>query len=222
MLHFDRKELDRILQPENYSPTALVELFEKSFSHEYASGVGVWEGYTLKDHTLMVLRQFEKYFSNKGIPVRINKNFFRVVLALHDIGKPKAISKGDKKKQYQYTKEIIMSVLQALDFKDKEINTAAALVSGDPIGEFIKHGTLGESRKEIKKCARLAGQNVEQFFKLLEIYYKVDAGSYTKDAGGLKSLDHLFLFSPKKGTMDFSSGVKKKVGVLKKEIKRTS
>ncbi len=219
---FNRQELDRILQPRNYSPETLVELFENSFSHEYASAVGVWEGYTLKEHTLMVLGQFEKYFSNKRIPAGINKKFFRVVLTLHDIGKPSAISKGDKKKQYQYTKEIVKSVLQALNYKDKEINMATALVSGDPIGEFIKHDTLNESMKDVKKSASLAGKNVEEFFKLLEIYYKVDAGSYTKDSGGLKSLDHLFLFKPKKGTMDFSPEVKKKVGVLKKGIEKIS
>lgn len=222
VISFSREELNRLLQPKNYSPEVLVEYFESSFREAYASDVGVWEEYTLKEHTLMVLRQFEKYFSSKKLPVGINKDFFRVLLALHDIGKPKAISKGDKKKQHLCTKEIIKSVLQTLNYKDKDINIAVALVSGDPIGEFIKHDTLSESMKDVKKSASLAGKNVGEFFKLLEIYYKVDAGSYTKDSGGLKSLDHLFLFKPKKGKMDFSPGVKKKVNVLKKGIKEIS
>lgn len=222
MLHFDRKELDRILQPENYSPTALVELFEKSFSHEYASGVGVWEGYTLKDHTLMVLRQFEKYFSNRRLPGGVDIDFLRVVLALHDIGKPRAVRQGDKKLQHRQTKSLIKSVLETLNFKDKDISIAIALVSKDPIGDYIKHGTLDKSVREIIEGVKLAGFSTEEFFKLLTIYYQVDAGSYTEDARGLKSLDYLFKFNSAKRTMDFSPRVKRKVSVLKKRIKEIS
>ncbi|MFV1917254.1 MAG: hypothetical protein ACC618_02125 [Patescibacteria group bacterium] len=218
MLPFKRKELDRVLRPKSYTPETLVDLFESIFSKEYASDVGVWEGYSLKEHTLMVLGQFEKYFFTKRLPAGVDRNFFRVVLALHDIGKPRAVSKGNTKRQHEYTKPIIKSVLKDLNYKDEDINTALALVSTDSIGEFIKHGTLDESTKGISEGARLAKMRVGEFFGLLTIFFKVDAGSYTENAGGLKSLDHLFVFNPEKGTIDFSPEVERKVKKLREEV----
>ena len=52
--------------------------------------------------------------------------------------------------------------------------------------------------------ATQSGIGKDDFFKLLSILYKVDAGSYTEDAGGKRSLDELFSFHPKEGTMSFS------------------
>ena len=53
------------------------------------------------------------------------------------------------------------------------------------------------------------------FFKLLLVFYQTDAGSYTEDAGGLKSLDHLFEFNRGKGQMDLSINMAAKVDQLK-------
>jgi len=37
--------------------------------------------------------------------------------------------------------------------------------------------------------ANASGLSLPDFWKLLLIYYQVDAGCYTKDAGGIESLD---------------------------------
>ena len=93
-LSFSRVELDRVLEGSDYAPEKLVALFERDFAKEFASDAGVWQGYSVKQHTLMVMGQFEKYYGNITLPANIDKNFFRVILALHDIGVPAAIREG--------------------------------------------------------------------------------------------------------------------------------
>jgi len=59
---------------------------------------------------------------------------------------------------------------------------------------------------------------VLDFFDLLQILYMVDAGSYTKDAGGIKSLDFLFVFDNRRGKMIFSPETSYKINKLRKSL----
>jgi len=147
----------------------------------------------------------------------MSKNFFRTFLALHDIGKSDAIKKsGDRKNQHRYTVEIMRHVLSQLDFSNQEINIALALVSGDVIGGYIRGRCNGkEATEELTKMADDAGLPFDDFLKLLLVFYQVDAGSYTRDAGGLKSLDHLFIFNREKEEMGFSLDIATKIDFLK-------
>ena len=216
-LSFSRAELEKVLGSPDYTPEALVGLFERDFGKEYSKDKGIREKYSLKRHTLMVLRQFEKYLGSRELPAGMKASFFRVILALHDIGVPDAIKKtGDKRNQHRYTTDIMRSVLSQLDFSDQEINVALALVSEDVIGSYIRGRYSGKgATEELAKMADDAGLTFYDFLKLILIFYQVDAGSYTEDAGGLKSLDHLFVFNPGKGQMDFSVNVAAKVHQLK-------
>jgi len=108
------------------------------------------------------------------------------------------------------------SVLSQLNFSDEEVSVAVALVSGDVIGGYIRgHYSGKKATEELAKMADDAGLPFYDFLKLLLVFYQADAGSYTEDAGGLKSLDHLFVFNPGKGQMDFSVNVAAKVDQLK-------
>lgn len=216
-LSFSRAELDRVLTSSDYNPEALVSLLERDFGKEYLKDKGIREKYSLKRHTLMVLRQFEKYFSSRELPTGVKTSFFRVILALHDIGVPQAIRKtGDKHDQHMYTVRIMSSVLSQLDFTEQEIKIALALVSRDVIGGYIRGRYSGKgATEELTKMSDDAGLPFYDFLKLLLIFYQVDAGSYTEDAGGLKSLDHLFVFDKGKGQMDFSVKVAAKIHQLK-------
>ena len=51
--------------------------------------------YTIKAHTINVFNQFEIYFSNKFS--EINLELYRLILILHDIGKPTAHKNGNRK-----------------------------------------------------------------------------------------------------------------------------
>jgi hypothetical protein len=154
----------------------------------YSESVGLWEGYSLRRHTLMVLKQYMKYFAVRNLP-QTDKEPFLIVLALHDIGKPFAVSKGDKGLQHFFTKQIVNQISDHLPF---DIKNYISLIDGDPIGEFFKGKDLKESVEQIKKMANETSFSKELFFQLLTTYYQTDAGSYTKDAGGEVSLEFLF------------------------------
>jgi len=216
-LSFTRAELDEILGSPDYTPKDLVGLFERDLGKKFNADSGVWEKYSIKRHTLMVMGQFEKYFNKSDLPASVSKSFFRVFLTLHDIGKPDAIKKtGDRRNQHLYTVGIMNSMLGQLDFREQEIKIALALVSGDPIGDYIKGKRGGKRTTEgIAQLADDAGLPFYDLLKLLLVFYQCDAGSYTEDAGGLKSLDRLFKFDRKKGEMGFSPDVSTKIDYLK-------
>ena len=215
-LSFSREDLDKVF--ENYNLADLINLFKRDFAETFSSDVGVVEGYNLSQHVMMVLNQFDKYFSNKKLPGNMNQELFRVLLVLHDIGKPDAVKDGDKHLQHEYTIKMVREILNELNFSIEEINLSLALIDGDPVGKFIRHGDLDYSKNKIINKARQTNLSLSDFFDLLIVYYKCDAGSYTEDSGGEKALDHLFIFDSTRGKLNFSFSVKSKVRKLQKFV----
>ena len=220
-LSFTREELDQVLSGSDYSPEKLVALLERDFIKEFSSDAGVWEGYTIRQHILMVLRQFDKYLSHKQLPADITIDFFRVILALRDIGKPEAIRKGGKHLSAKFTPELMTSILGELGYNIREINIASALVSGNPIGRYLR--AKNEKKEEIESSAEIirgmankADLPIDIYFELLVIFYMVEAASYTVDAGGKKSFDDRFIFDKQRGEMEFSPNIKRKIADLHK------
>ena len=213
-----KEALDSILNKENYSPEKLVSFFEKDFAEEYSSDVGVWEGYSLKEHTLMVLNQFEKYFADKPLPGGVDHNFFRVILTLHDIRKLRAIEEGERSKEHEYTFEIVEKVLTQLEYKNSDVLLAKSLMTGYPLGKFVLTGDLEKAVVNIKQAAEKANMDLADFFDLQIIYYQVDASSYTEDAGGIRSLDYLFRFEPENRKISFVPELEQAMAILKKNL----
>ncbi|TSC92671.1 MAG: Uncharacterized protein CEN89_539 [Candidatus Berkelbacteria bacterium Licking1014_7] len=215
---FTCEKLDEILNNPQYTPEDILNLFNSDFKDIFNSSIGVWEGYSLREHTLMVMKQFRKYFKGKPLPANIEEKKIEIILALHDIGKPRAISEKNKNKAYEYTSDIIEKVLSKLAFSREQIVLSTALINGDPIGSYLKGGNITESAKKIINMAKSSGIQAKDFWQLLKIYYLVDAGSYTEDAGGKKSLDRLFSFDHDSKTMAFAPQVDIKINELEKEI----
>ncbi len=214
-LEFTNNDLREIFEDEKFSPEKLILLLKKQYPDTYKQGVGVWEGYTLEEHTLMVMRQFEKYFSDKDLPSDIDKNMFRLILALHDIGKPEAISKGGKHLQYEYTQRDIKLLFEVLGVGERYRDLALALTSGDPIGKYLTNRTdTIQTRAVIEKMANITKIPIDEFFELLCIYYKLDAGSYTENAGGLRSLDNLFDFDEINHNLNFAPYIQNRIDQL--------
>lgn len=213
------------LKPHEIAEKVIVELERDDFvKQQMKASAGVWEGYTIREHTLMVMTQFEKYFNKEQLPLGISIEVFRKILAVHDIGKPEAIIQGSKKKQHEYSKMYVPDILRKYGLSEKNIKIAEALVSGDPIGSYLKTGNMGDSIKEIKKLAEEAGVNVKDIFEILVVFYKVDAGAYTEDAtiegvvNGKPSLDSLFEFDRENHRMDFAENIREKIEELKREL----
>lgn len=221
-----REELDNILSSPDYTPNKLIGFFKRDFKKEFVADAGVWERYTVERHTLMVLHQFENYFIQRSLPCDFKTDTFRVILAMHDIGVSAAIEEGtkrglgigDAKKVGQaiYTSKLIESAMGNLGFGRKEIDVAKTLVSDDPIGSYLKSGNF--TTASIRRMARESGMSVLNFFDLILVFYMVDAGSYTKDAGGKRSLDFLFVFDKHQMKMHFSLETLNRVNKLRRSL----
>ena len=155
----------------------------------YDKPVGVWEGYSLRSHTVMVMNQYLNYFISHNLPHFIKKDVFLLLLALHDVGKPKAVEKGNKDLQHHYSRQIIDEIKKNLSFNIEEF---ISLIDGDPIGRYFCGESLAETKKQILEMTKKSPLSISDFFHNLCIYYQVDAGSYTKIAGGVASEEKIF------------------------------
>lgn len=216
-ISFTREQLNKILDDPEHAPEDILNLLDKDFKETLDAGAGVWEGYSIRDHTLMVMGQFKKYFTGTDID---NRNLFEIILAFHDIGKPDAIAEGDKKKQHQHTKKILNPVMIQLEYEPEDIALAESIIDGDHLGGYLRGGDVTESAKMILTMAGKSGISLEKYWKLLMTYYQVDAGSYTEDAGGLKSLDRLFVFDHESDTMSFAPDIAQKIKMLEDEFRK--
>jgi hypothetical protein len=170
----------------------------------------------------MVLNQYRKYFYRGELPDGLDRSFLELIFVLHDIGKPQAVAQSRKSHQHEYTLPLLVSTFEKLGFPEEQINLAVEIVDGDPIGRFLKSKTPEEdivrSAEEIVEASKRSGIGLEGYWKALQIYFMCDAGSYTEDAGGVKSLDSKFRFHPEQGRMEYSPETKAKVQMLEAKI----
>ena len=149
--------------------------------------------YTIKEHTSNVLNQFDTYFSNQFSEFDID--VFRMFLLLHDIGKPLAHNKGNRENQSLETIKIISDNKEKLNISENDFILFKALLSTDALGMYIQNKIpINEAYESIIKQSKYSGLEKNAFFYLLSVYYQCDTASYTKDAGGYKFLEHLFIY----------------------------
>lgn len=212
---FDTAAVKAEIEKDEMIPKVLIDLLSKDTELDelYAADSGVFERFTIGQHTEMVLTQFERYFGHtmeKG-----KRAFMRLVLALHDIGKSKSVQEtGGVEKQHEYTLPILSRVIEQMRYPTEVINLAKILVDQDYIGKLLK-GDLGYSdpnfnstRTEIHDRSQKNNITQAEYLDLIKVFYLADASSYTQDTkelGGKASLDHLFDFDREKRTIRFSS-----------------
>ncbi|MCL5090576.1 MAG: hypothetical protein M1514_01055 [Patescibacteria group bacterium] len=224
----NKEKLQQALSAEGFDPqhprkiplAVMAELRKDAFwSYQQNKPSGLSEGYSLQEHTLMVAAQFEKYFADKPLPAGIDRSLFRLIIQGHDSGKGDAVIAKRAAAQHEYTVPIMEKLLRELGYDEKEVSLAKGLLDGDPIGSYLKK-TMSEqdTAKEVKRMAEVAKMDQRQFFDLLLILYQVDAGSYTEDAGGFRSLDRLFIFDSQNRKMAFSLETQLKIDALRRAV----
>jgi len=161
--------------------------------------------YLLKEHTLLVLNAFEKYFGDRDLP--IDRNLFRTFLALHDIGKPTTNSQGNKSNQYQYTQSIIKNIWHLLPFSTEDLNIALALAESDFIGEYMQRKIpLASVLSTLSSLASTCAIELKDLGLLYMIYYQSDIAAYTEDDGGIRFLEPLFHYQDGIKVIDSDTG----------------
>lgn len=210
-----KQEIRELYTKSARDPKQLFALLESDFPRIYHQDVGVREGYTLKQHVLMVLRQFEKYFGKKTLPGGVDSDIFRIILALHDVGKPKAIKSGGKHLQHRYTQHYIKKFFHKINIDEHHIALALALTTADTIGHYLRGWiSITQALQNLLKIAKSSHLNFDDFFDILCIFFKVDAGSYTENAGGIRSLDDLFIFDERMSEIRFAPTIQAKIDAL--------
>ena len=209
------RELEEVVSDEEYSPEKLIYALKNNFEEQYATKDMTWEGYSLEEHTKMVLNQFEKYFKDFDSPL-VSKSNLRLFLALHDIGKPEAIKLGNKALQHEKTAPIINNVFDVLKLPKKEKDILVAISKDDYIGKYLRDKiSLEKVADSVKNIAEKQGVSEKDLLYLMEVYHKSDAGSYTENAGGKRSLDKYFEFDERNGKMKYSDKYQAKMDELR-------
>jgi hypothetical protein len=214
------EELREVISNPNHTADDVFALFIKDFGHLFQRPAGVIEGYTLGQHTRMVLKQYHKYFKETHFPEGTDGVFFETIIALHDIGKPEASEAGEIDRQYVYHETHLVNILPQLGFTDEQVKIAISLISSDPIREYLyKHRTDAQFVVDsIKRKAEASGLELKDFWHLLKLIWMCDAGSYTVDAGGKASLDRMFVFEPDEGEMHLAPHMQKYFESLEKAL----
>ena len=158
--------------------------------------------YVVKQHTLFVCQQFEKYAFELNTKV-MNIDLMRLVLAMHDIGK--AI---DRATQHTHTISLIREFWPDTPFTDFELKLVEVLLKDDHLGNFFQgRYDCSMLQDEIKKDAKELQIDASCLLQLKMVLYQCDIASYTKDAGGLKYLEHMFVYENNEKTFDEVNGL---------------
>lgn len=145
--------------------------------------------YVVKRHTLLVCQQFEEYAFELNTKV-MNIDLMRLVLAMHDIGK--AI---DRATQHTHTLSLIREFWPETPFTDYELKLVEILLKDDHLGSYFQGRYDGNTlQEELKKDADELQIDAPCLLQLKMVLYQCDIASYTKDAGGLKYLEHMFVY----------------------------
>lgn len=134
------------LNPEEFRrPGEILDaLKEEPFFKALLEAPAVREGYSIEEHTYMVLQQFERYFDlqdfdnnleRETLPPQLTDNEYFVALALHDIGK--GVS-NDRTEQHEHTGAILERLRGNSLLSERGQAIVEALVSADPIGQYFK------------------------------------------------------------------------------------
>lgn len=162
-------------------------LSEDSIFHDYfQADAGVFEGYTIIQHTLMVLDLFEDQYGSflRAFKIRVPKEIrllplLKFTLALHDIGKPLAIEKGSKRRQHEFTLPLLAQQLEKFNFSKAESKLSLALVGHDILGKVAKDElSVEEGLTQLERFSQEAEVAFETFCALQTLCYVVDAAAY--------------------------------------------
>jgi hypothetical protein len=181
-------KLQKLLNAEDYNGEEIIDYLsgDPQLKELFEASAGVWEGYSIKTHTLMVFKVFAEQFAlyKKQYKFRVLSDVrlfetLKFTIALHDIGKPYAIDQGNKDRQHEYTLPILEEVFSRFDFSENETKLAKALVSNDFMGDLVR-GIIDPktAKRKFTKIAKEAGMSLADYVPLQFLFYTIDAGSY--------------------------------------------
>lgn len=121
----------RFLNSKHFEPAELIRRLKSNPLLSELVSMPVLRGQplTLEQHTLTVMRQFEKYQESFVLPPGVSRGFIRLLLSLHDMGKPMTLEAENITDQNDYNLPLIRQVMTSLGFGERLINLAETLVA---------------------------------------------------------------------------------------------
>jgi hypothetical protein len=180
-----------LLGQEHLNPAELLLALGQNPSLKYLFDLdaGVSEGYTVKQHTKMVLdvaQEFRAQFYDSVVRV-VPWNTFVLFLCLHDIGK--GISKSNetafdspislKEAELKMTQEVMADTMKLLAIPEAHIAVFVQLLSYDSQGLYLRDLiSCDEAYDNMVEMANACGVELGAYYQLFEIFHKIDAASY--------------------------------------------
>lgn len=184
----DAKKMIRGQQ--EFSPKDLVDVISRNdeLRCAYGKSAGVGEGYTVKQHTLMVLDVFTKELQTRHThdvlaKTGLTKEAFCFFLALHDIGKGVALeTTRSKSVELETTRNLINKYAAKLGL-DQYLPVFDALLKSDVLGDYLKKRNVSEEdcalfTDKFLEVAYDAKVPIKAFFELFVLFHQCDASSY--------------------------------------------
>ncbi|MDP1607993.1 MAG: hypothetical protein Q8L98_01620 [Chlamydiales bacterium] len=157
----------------------------------YKKSAGVGEGYTVETHTKMVLDVLKHDFENNAeflaFLEKISLTFeeFKLFLALHDIGKGRAVDEVPyrcperKEKELRYTIETIQKHAARFAISPRIVRIFEALLLDDFMGDYFQCDlSLDRAVSAVMRSANHCFLEPEDMLELQLYFNKIDASSY--------------------------------------------
>ncbi len=161
--------------PPIYLETLRNEYLKDAQTNEYSGKNGV------RRHTEAVINNFVTHFAQDfELATGFSSDFMVKLLSLHDIGKGLALASH----QHANSKDVIKKKRDAIALSKAESNLISDIIAQDPLGEYFQSlisqqecvALLNNSYEKVQKHKPELTR--EQYFNLMSIYYRCDAGSY--------------------------------------------
>lgn len=185
----------RLLEDVHAQPGTLVAAARavKGYNDIFAGDTGVWEGFTLAEHTETVLRNFDENYAN-NLPVELLAPLRLAILA-HDIGKPAAVDAGEKHRHKEYTATQANAFLDKLGVDERLKGLLLAIIDEGQTAAYQlymrnggKPAQTAMKKLAVKTLSQFYGSDIvtdEQvggFTELCKILQVCNSGAYTSMA----------------------------------------
>ena len=185
--------LDLLNHNPHASPEAIVGSAKTvpGFAEIFASDTGVWEGYTLAEHSETVLRNYDQSFA-EDLPTSSQK-LAKLALLTHDIGKPVAEAQAPRDKQVEHDSNLHYSrqFLERIGVDDRAIAYIHGLydASKDYAKAYLSANQSAFNAVRDKGGLVLAeigieptAEAIEGFLEATSVLFACDGGAYTSAA----------------------------------------
>lgn len=157
----------------------------------YQKSAGVWEGFSIGEHTETVLRVLEDSFANDVPPELLP--FIKLTIAMHDVGKGEARERGiyDHDKEMEITKQLTEKAMAELGMDDRMVDLMEYLFHGAQYrtGDYYfkkDDSALAEAKEDgYYYLARIVGheatsKQADGVVELAKTLQTCDSGAYTR------------------------------------------